>query len=131
MENLEAVLARIRAILCVKTDKQMCKILEIPYNTLTTWKDRKRIPKGKFLEIANKLNVSPTFLETGVNISNNTNRIIVNGSNNGSIVSSHQTQVDSELMEFIKLFKDYGNGKILKEFKDRLIKIKKAMECDK
>jgi len=32
MENLEAVLARVRAVLGVKTDKQMCEILDISYD---------------------------------------------------------------------------------------------------
>lgn len=120
MENLEAILARIRAVLGVKTDKQMCEILEIPYNTITTWKDRGKIPKGKFLEIATKLNVMPEYLENGTHISNNTNSVIVNGSNNGSIVNGHQVKVSQELMDFVELFKEYGSNAMLKQFIERL-----------
>ena len=105
MENLEAVLARMRAVLGVKTDKQMCEILDIPYGTLDMWKVRKKIPKGRFLEIAAKLNVTTEYLESGVNISNNTNSVVVNGSNNGSIVNGHQVKVSDEFMEFAELFK--------------------------
>ena len=115
MENLEAVLARMRAVLGVKTDKQMCEILEIPYNTITTWKDRGKIPNGRFLEIAAKLNVPIEYLESGVNISNNTNSVVVNGSNNGN-----QVKVSDEFMEFAELFKEYGNNAMLKKWKSEL-----------
>ena len=92
MENLEAILARMRAVLGVKTDKQMCEILEIPYNTITTWKDRGKIPKGKFLEIAAKLNASPQYLESGINVSNghfiNGNNVSVGNYNIGQNTAS-------------------------------------------
>lgn len=131
MENMEAVLARMRAVLGVKTDKQMCEILEIQYGTLDMWKVRKKIPKGKFLEIAAKLNVTPEYLESGINISNNTNSVVVNGSNNGSIVNGHQVKVSDEFMEFAELFKKYGNSELLKQWTESLAKIKNLIEGDK
>ena len=131
MENMEAVLARMRAVLGVKTDKQMCEILGIQYGTLDMWKVRKKIPKGKFLEIAAKLNVTPEYLESGTHISNNTNSVIVNGSNNGSIVNGHQVKVSDEFMEFAELFKKYGNSELLKQWTESLLKIKKLIEGDK
>ncbi len=127
MENMEAVLARMRAVLGVKTDKQMCEILEIQYGTLDMWKVRKKIPKGKFLEIAAKLNVTPEYLESGINISNNTNSVVVNGSNNGSIVNGHQVKVSDEFMEFAELFKKYGNSELLKQWTESLLKIKEVI----
>lgn len=131
MENMEAVLARMRAVLGVKTDKQMCEILGIQYGTLDMWKVRKKIPKGKFLEIAAKLNVTPEYLENGTHISNNTNSVIVNGSNNGSIVNGHQVKVSDEFMEFAELFKKYGNSELLKQWTESLAKIKNLIEGDK
>ena len=128
MENMEAVLARMRAVLGVKTDKQMCEILEIQYGTLDMWKVRKKIPKGKFLEIAAKLNVTPEYLESGINISNNTNSVVVNGSNNGSIVNGHQVKVSDDFMEFAELFKIYGNGELLKQWTESLLKIKEVIK---
>ena len=128
MENMEAVLARMRAVLGVKTDKQMCEILEIQYGTLDMWKVRKKIPKGKFLEIAAKLNVTPEYLESGINISNNTNSVVVNGSNNGSIVNGHQVKVSDEFMEFAELFKKYGNSELLKQWTESLLKIKEVIK---
>jgi len=126
VENLEAVLARVRAVLGVKTDKQMCEILEIQYGTLDNWKYRKKIPRGRLLEIATKLNVTPEYLESGTHISNNTNSVIVNGSNNGSIVTGHQVKVSDEFMEFAELFKKYGNSELLKQWTESLLKIKEV-----
>ena len=130
MENMEAVLARMRAVLGVKTDKQMCEILGIQYGTLDMWKVRKKIPKGKFLEIAAKLNVTPEYLESGTHISNNTNSVIVNGSNNGSIVNGHQVKVSQELMDFVELFKEYGSNAMLKKWKSELEANKARMQED-
>lgn len=131
MENLEAILARMRAVLGVKTDKQMCEILEIQYGTLDNWKNRKKIPRGRLLEISTKLNVTPEYLESGTHISNNTNSVIVNGSNNGSIVNGHQVKVSDEFMEFAELFKKYGNSELLKQWTESLAKIKNLIEGDK
>lgn len=128
MENLEAILARMRAVLGVKTDKQMCEILEIQYGTLDNWKNRKKIPRGRLLEISTKLNVTPEYLESGTHISNNTNSVIVNGSNNGSIVNGHQVKVSDEFMEFAELFKKYGNSELLKQWTESLLKIKEVIK---
>ena len=130
MENLEAILARMRAVLGVKTDKQMCEILEIQYGTLDNWKNRKKIPRGRLLEIATKLNVTPEYLESGTHISNNTNSVIVNGSNNGSIVNGHQVKVSQELMDFVELFKEYGSNAMLKKWKSELEANKARMQED-
>ena len=127
MENLEAILARMRAVLGVKTDKQMCEILEIQYGTLDNWKNRKKIPRGRLLEIATKLNVTPEYLESGTHISNNTNSVIVNGRKNGSIVNGHQVKVSDEFMEFAELFKKYGNSELLKQWTESLLKIKEII----
>ncbi|ORI07447.1 helix-turn-helix domain-containing protein [Campylobacter concisus] len=117
MENLEAILARMRAVLGVKTDKQMCEILEIPYNTITTWKDRDKIPKGRFLEIAAKLNVTPEYLESGINISGGNNQIgNLNTQNNGS----NEKDRGEIWSEFVKLFDEYGSNAMLKKFIERL-----------
>lgn len=122
MENLEAVLARMRAVLGVKTDKQMCEILEIQYGTLDNWKNRKKIPRGRLLEIATKLNVSLEYLESGVNISNNT----IHGGNNQIGNSNTQNNGVNEIdrgeiwAEFVKLFDEYGSNAMLRKFIERL-----------
>lgn len=117
MENLEAVLARMRAVLGVKTDKQMCEILEIPYNTITTWKDRGKIPNGRFLEIAAKLNVTTEYLESGVNISGGNNQIGNLNTQNNGLNEIDRGEIWSE---FVRLFDEYGSNAMLRKFIERL-----------
>jgi len=117
VENLEAVLARVRAVLGVKTDKQMCEILEIPYNTITTWKDRGKIPNGRFLEIAAKLNVPIEYLESGVNISGGNNQIGNLNTQNNGVNEIDRGEIWSE---FVRLFDEYGSNAMLRQFIERL-----------
>ena len=117
MENMEAVLARMRAVLGVKTDKQMCEILGIQYGTLDMWKVRKKIPKGKFLEIAAKLNVTPEYLESGINISGGNNQI---GNSNIQNNGSNEKNRGEIWSEFVGLFDEYGSNAMLRKFIERL-----------
>ena len=117
MENMEAVLARMRAVLGVKTDKQMCEILGIQYGTLDMWKVRKKIPKGKFLEIAAKLNVTPEYLENGINISGGNNQI---GNSNIQNNGSNEKDRGEIWSEFVRLFDEYGSNAMLRKFIERL-----------
>lgn len=127
MENLEAILARIRAIIGVKTDKQMAEILQIPYSTINTWKDRKKIPNGKLFEIASRINISPEYLLNGdTTISNNQNSVIIGGDNSGNIINS-SVPVSGEFMEVVELYNKYGNSEMAKKFKEQLLKVKEAM----
>ena len=127
MENLEAILARMRAVLGVKTDKQMCEILEIPYNTITTWKDRDKIPKGRFLEIAAKLNVTPEYLESGINISGGNNQI---GNSNIQNNGSNEKDRGEIWSEFVRLFDEYGSNAMLRKFIERLEEEKEKFAKD-
>lgn len=117
MENMEAVLARMRAVLGVKTDKQMCEILGIQYGTLDMWKVRKKIPKGKFLEIAAKLNVTPEYLESGINISGGNNQICNSNIQNNGSNEKNRGEIWSE---FVRLFDEYGSNAMLRKFIERL-----------
>ncbi|QCD52492.1 helix-turn-helix domain-containing protein [Campylobacter sp. RM16192] len=114
MESLEAIFARIRAVLGIKTDKQMSEILDIPYATIGTWKDRKKIPKGKLFEIANRLEVTPEYLESGINIINGGNNQM--GSSNTQNNYGYETNRGKEWDEFVKLFDEYGSKALLKNF---------------
>ena len=117
MENLEAILARMRAVLGVKTDKQMCEILEIQYGTLDNWKNRKKIPRGRLLEIAAKLNVTPEYLESGINISGGNNQI---GNSNIQSNGSNEKDRGEIWSEFVRLFDEYGSNAMLRKFIERL-----------
>ena len=127
MENLEAVLARMRAVLGVKTDKQMCEILEIQYGTLDNWKNRKKIPRGRLLEIATKLNVTPEYLESGINISGGNNQI---GNSNIQNNGSNEKDRGEIWNEFVRLFDEYGSNAMLRKFIERLEEEKEKFAKD-
>ena len=65
MNDFESILNSLRVITNSKTDKEMCKILKIPYGTLDTWKNRKEIPAKRLIEFADKLNISVDELKNG------------------------------------------------------------------
>ena len=122
MENLEAGLARIKGVLGVKTDKQMCEALDIPYGTLDTWKRRNNIPKSKILDIAQKIGVNMDTLVKG-----SFNQFGFNNSQNfGTIISNSPAKESNEMMqEFVELFNKYGNAEMLNGFIEKLKKIEK------
>lgn len=136
MEQVEDVLFRLRWLYEVKTDKELAKALKISYKTLDGWKFRKSLPEKRIKDLVgpDKVNFEWLFSGNGrwcdksTDISNNTNSVIVNGSNNGSIVNGHQTEVTSDFMEVIELYKQYGNTKTLQNFKNEILKIKNLME---
>lgn len=128
MEQVEDVLFRLRWLYEVKTDKELAKALKISYKTLDGWKFRKSLPEKRIKDLVgpDKVNFEWLFSGNGrwcdksTDISNNTNSVIVNGSNNGSIVNGHQVKVSQELMDFVELFKEYGNNAMLKKWKSEL-----------
>ena len=67
------------------------------------------------------------WCDNSMEISNNSNSVIVNGSNNGSIVNGHHVKVSDEFMEFAELFKKYGNSELLKQWTESLLKIKEVI----
>ncbi|AQW87112.1 putative transcriptional regulator [Campylobacter pinnipediorum subsp. caledonicus] len=129
MQDVENIFWRLRWLFEVKTDKELAVAMNVPYKTLNGWKDRKSIPTKRLIDVSQDNLVSLEWLLDGKgNYSDIQNSVIVNGSNSGNIVNSHQHKVSSELMEFIELFEEYGNNKILQEFKDKLLKIKEVTQ---
>lgn len=135
MEQVEDVLFRLRWLYEVKTDKELAKALKISYKTLDGWKFRKSLPEKRIKDLVgpDKVNFEWLFSGNGrwcdnsTDMSNNTNSVIVNGSNNGSIVNGHQVKVSDEFMEFAELFKKYGNSELLKQWTESLLKIKEVI----
>lgn len=136
MEQVEDVLFRLRWLYEVKTDKELAKALKISYKTLDGWKFRKSLPEKRIKDLVgpDKVNFEWLFSGNGrwcdksTDISNNTNSVIVNGSNNGSIVNGHQVKVSDEFMEFAELFKKYGNSELLRQWTESLLKIKEVIK---
>lgn len=132
MEKVEDVLFRLRWLYEVKTDKELAKALNISYKTLDGWKFRKSLPEKRIKDLVgpDKVNFEWLFSGNGrwcdnsMEISNNTNSVIVNG----SIVNGHQVKVSDEFMEFAELFKKYGNSELLKQWTESLLKIKEVIK---
>ncbi|UYF42555.1 helix-turn-helix domain-containing protein [Aliarcobacter cryaerophilus] len=57
MKNIDFLLNKLRYVTDTKTDKELCKTLNINYSTLDTWKNNDNIPKKRLLEFSQKLNI--------------------------------------------------------------------------
>ncbi|WP_149724828.1 helix-turn-helix domain-containing protein [Campylobacter concisus] len=116
MSQVDEILARVRFSLGVKNDTGLAEILEIPYKTLDGWKTRGAIPRARLLEISAKLNVSPQYLESGINVSNGH---FING-NNVSVGNYHigQSSAKDEDIELINAIKENDPNREYKNLED-------------
>lgn len=58
MKNIDFLLNKLRYVTNTKTDKELCKLLDISYSTLDTWKNNDKIPQKRLYEISQKVNIS-------------------------------------------------------------------------
>lgn len=109
----------------LRTDEELANVLNTSKSAMDKWISKKEIPQ-KWRRI-----IELQFPKVGDNsFSSNTNSVIVNGNNSGSIINGHQMKVSDEFMEVAELFKKYGNGELLKQWKENLLKIKEFMEVE-
>lgn len=123
MNSGEEKVAQMKRIFDVKTDEELANEMGVSIFTVRNWKQRGDVPKKYELKILKEQGIRLSDTK----ISNNTNSIIVNGSNHGNIANGHQTEVSTELMELIELFKEYGNNAILKKWKNELENLKEII----
>lgn len=57
MKNIDFLLNKLRYVTDTKTDKELCKTLNISYSTMDTWKNNDKIPEKRLLEFSQKLNI--------------------------------------------------------------------------
>ncbi|ERJ30019.1 hypothetical protein UNSWCS_120 [Campylobacter concisus UNSWCS] len=69
------------------------------------------------MEIATKLNVTPEYLESGINISGGNNQI---GNSNIQNNGSNEKERGEIWSEFVRLFDEYGSNAMLRKFIERL-----------
>lgn len=117
MSQVDEILARVRFSLGVKNDTGLAEILEIPYKTLDGWKTRGAIPRARLLEISAKLNVTPEYLESGINISGGNNQIGNSNTQNNGLNEIDRGEIWAD---FVKLFDEYGSNAMLRKFIERL-----------
>ena len=58
MKNIDFLLNKLRYVTNTKTDKELCKLLDISYSTLDTWKNNDKIPQKRLYEISQKVSIS-------------------------------------------------------------------------
>ena len=119
MNSGEEKVAQMKRIFDVKTDEELANEMGVSIFTVRNWKQRGDVPKKYELKILKEQGIRLSDTK----ISNNTNSIIVNGSNHGNIANGHQTEV----MEHIELFKEYCNNAILKKWKNELENLKEII----
>ncbi|WP_172202058.1 helix-turn-helix domain-containing protein [Campylobacter sp. RM16188] len=116
MRTYDEILADIKKLAKVSSNKELCEFLNIPYKNLNMWQYRGVIPAKKLIEISEKLNVSIDLLING-----DTNDI-----NLQLQPSTDNPKLQSEIFkEFLELFKDYGNDKILLPIIEKLREIER------
>ncbi len=121
MKEIEEIIERLKTITGTKTDVDLSEFLEVPNKTLSMWKFRGEIPKGRLYEFANKLGVSMDTIINGNKVTGN-NNITLNGSN---INLDEDTKLKSaKFKEFLELYKAYGNDDVMDKFISTLNKIK-------
>lgn len=116
MRTYDEILADIKKLAKVSSNKELCEFLNISYKNLNMWQYRGVIPAKKLIEISEKLNVSIDLLING-----DTNDI-----NSQPQPSTDNPKLQSEIFkEFLELFKDYGNDKILLPIIEKLREIER------
>lgn len=98
MKNIDFVLNKLRYLTNSKTDKELCKLLNINYSTLDTWKNNDNIPKKRLLEFSQKLNIPFGDLNQNSVIQEITNYGNNTGINNGSM-NSNTKQIDKDIFD--------------------------------
>lgn len=144
MNDIELIISRLKYHFGVKKDTELAKKLDIPYRTFNTWKTRKEIPSSRLSDIAVRENLSLDWIISGKGLGsfraftredNVTaenikvkNGVYVGGNNKGDIKNGHKQDINSDMEEFLELFKKYGNETLLEKFKNELLKIKDIMD---
>ena len=127
MSDFDRILDGIRNLANAGTDKELCRILDIAYGTLDTWKNRKSIPRKRLLEISQKLGVSMDILVSG-DIKGG-NNVIFKG--DGNVINQRPSVAVGEITsEFLELYALYRTPKIEAELLNLLQKLRKIKEAD-
>lgn len=128
MTEIDEIIKALKSITDTKTDKELSEFLEVPYKTFSMWKYRGEIPANKILEFSKKLGVSmDTILGNNVKVVGDGN---IAFSGDGNFVSEPKnSKLQSKIFkEFMELYTEYGNDKILMPAIEKLKEIKQISE---
>ncbi len=109
-----------------KTQKEMGMLLGIPQTTWASYEAGKANPPLKILRQLADLGYGIEALSTtGIIVGNNNMQAI--GDNN-QISTSNNNDDDDAYLELFELIRNYATPKMLKELKEKLLKIKEAID---
>ncbi|TWO18736.1 LexA family transcriptional regulator [Campylobacter hyointestinalis] len=74
MRKIDPILNKLRELTDSDTDKEMCKILNINYATLDTWKTLDSIPSKRLIEFAERFDISLDTLKNNVSKNNTSSK---------------------------------------------------------
>ncbi len=109
MKNIDFLLNKLRYVTNTKTDKELCKLLDISYSTLDTWKNNDKIPQKRLYEISQKVSIP---LDELIRIMNN----------ELNSINDFIEERDIFLEKDINLFKDFEEELNIIEKKQVLVK---------
>ena len=89
LKKIDKLLLKLKNITKTKNDKELCKVLDINYSTLDTWKNKDRIPDKRLFDIAQKLSIDFELLHDSNNFENSSIVVAQDFSNNSN---AHHTQ---------------------------------------
>lgn len=128
MTEIDEIIKALKSITDTKTDKELSEFLEVPYKTFSMWKYRGEIPANKILEFSKKLGVSmDTILGNNVKVVGDGN--VTFGGNGNFIAESKDSKLQSKIFkEFIGLYVEYGNDKLLMPVIEKLKEIEQIIQ---
>lgn len=128
MRKIDETLANLRHLTSAKTDKDLSEILGFSYSSLDRWKVEDNIPAKRLMEFSKKLGVSmDTILGNNVKVVGDGN--VTFGGNGNFIAESKDSKLQSKIFkEFIGLYVEYGNDKLLMPVIEKLKEIEQIIQ---
>ncbi|PID91796.1 MAG: hypothetical protein CSA96_06885 [Bacteroidetes bacterium] len=127
--NVTKVLKNMKkAYKCHNMD-DLAEIMQVSKTTFGTWRNRKKIPKKYILECSQMTKVDYECL---LDEDKYDKSQLILGNNNIQTLGNNNTiktqQSTSEYQNLFKLIEEYATPKLIREFEEKLLKIRKAHE---
>lgn len=112
-QNATVILDRLKTALELKNDSELATTLGIAPNTLSAWKKRNSVDFDKIFSICENISID----------------WLIKGEEHHTAPGFlHQKPISTELQTLLDLIQEYGSQKIIKQFTDKMLEIKKMHE---
>lgn len=121
------------------TQTELGNILGTSMRAIQNWESESRkIPESAIKLLEAKFNINPEWLKTGngnmfrenIQYAVGHNIIQSNGDNNIMKVSDRNLEMTNEMKELVYLIENYATPKLIKDFKEKLLKIKEIQDSE-